>query len=314
LVTAWRGFLAEASPNENGYLVPRKRNVLDAFVTKAMVRGAADALNALLIELEMRGHRVQLSSDHAHHRPAVDVALREIEDQYGRRPNEWLPYRTTVAYVRGAVIGLVFFELTEHVRVRRTGSDRYVRIKDLPAVRRYGPQSPDETDLMRDMASGRFVLRALSPLYDTHWRHEWIESQAGEFVTNAAQMVTFLEEAASVVTQQAEAAAQRERERQAREREASRRRQAEERAKVRQQARQVAKEELRSIVKAWNDSFAVEAFFTELSRRAATLDGDLAVQLEARIQAARKLMGGQDAIDRFLHWNMPAESEAGDDA
>ena len=32
--------------------------------------------------------------------------------------------------------------------------------------------------------------------------------------------------------------------------------------------RQAAKEELRSIVKAWNDAFALDAFFNELSRRA----------------------------------------------
>ncbi len=64
LVTAWRGFLEEAAPTETGYMMPRKKNVLDAFVTKAMIRGAAEALDAILIELEMRGHRVQLSPDY----------------------------------------------------------------------------------------------------------------------------------------------------------------------------------------------------------------------------------------------------------
>lgn len=74
LVTAWRGFLEEAAPTEAGYMAPRKKNVLDAFVTKAMIRGAAEALDAILIELEMRGHRVQLSPDSFYHRPPVDVA------------------------------------------------------------------------------------------------------------------------------------------------------------------------------------------------------------------------------------------------
>lgn len=45
----------EAAPTETGYMMPRKKNVLDAFVTKAMIRGAAEALDAILIELEMRG-------------------------------------------------------------------------------------------------------------------------------------------------------------------------------------------------------------------------------------------------------------------
>src|SRR5688572_1215582 len=105
LVTAWRGFLEEAVPTETGYLMPRKKNVLDAFVTKAMIRGAADALDAILIELEMRGHRVGLSPDY-YHRPAVDVAQRPIRDQYSRRPNEWQPGRPTIAYVQNALIGL----------------------------------------------------------------------------------------------------------------------------------------------------------------------------------------------------------------
>jgi hypothetical protein len=157
LVTAWRGYLEEATPTDSGYMAPRKKNVLDAFVTKAMICGAADALNAILIELEMRGHQVQLSADSSHRRPPVDVAQREIRDLYNRRPNDWQPGRPTFAYLRAAVIGLTLFELTEHVRVRRTGADRYVRISDLPAVRRYAPQSADEEDLTRDMPTGRFV-------------------------------------------------------------------------------------------------------------------------------------------------------------
>src|SRR5580765_2015355 len=40
LVTAWRGFLEEAVAIEGGYVAPRKKNVLDAFVTKPMIRGA----------------------------------------------------------------------------------------------------------------------------------------------------------------------------------------------------------------------------------------------------------------------------------
>lgn len=197
LVTAWRTYLEEATPTESGYMASRKKNVLDAFVTKAMIRGAADALNAILIELEMRGHRVQLSADYGHRRPRVDVAQREIKDDpYNLRPNDWQPGRPTLAFVQGAVIGLTLFELTEHVRVRRTGSDRYVRIGDLPAVRRYAPQLPDEEDLTRDMPTGRFVLRTYSPVYDTEWRHEWTETQAAEFTSMAHEIADFLEAAA----------------------------------------------------------------------------------------------------------------------
>lgn len=199
LVTAWRGVLEEAAPTETGYMMPRKKNVLDAFVTKAMIRGAAEALDAILIELEMRGHRVQLSPDHYHHRPAVDVAQRPIRNQYDRRPNEWQPGRPTLAYLRNALVGLTLFELTEHVRVRRTGAHHYVRISDLPPMRRYAPQSPDEADETLDMPTGRFVLRAYSPRHDTAWQHEWIERQNGEFVTMVKAIADALEEAVPIL-------------------------------------------------------------------------------------------------------------------
>jgi hypothetical protein len=309
-VTAWRGVLEEAAATEGGYMAPRKKNVLDAFITKPMIRGAAEALDAILIELEMRGHRVQLSSDYYRHRPPVDVAQRPIKDQYHRRPNEWAPNRPTIAYVRNAEIGLTLFELTENVRVRRTGMDRYVRISDLPPTRRYAPQAPGEADETRDMPTGRFILRAYSPRHDAPWQHEWTESQKGEFVTMVKAIADAIEEAAPILVKQVQDAEQRERERQMQAEIERRRRQAHERAEARQRARQAAKEELRSIVKAWNDAFALEAFFTELSRRASALDGDERAKLEARIQTARELAGGQDAVDRFLKWNLPPGSQA----
>jgi hypothetical protein len=313
LVTAWRGFLEEAAPTEAGYMAPRKKNVLDAFVTKAMIRGAAEALDAILIELEMRGHRVQLSPDSYNHRPPVDVAQRPIKDQYYRRPNEWQPNRPTIAYVREAKIALTLFELTEHVRVRRTGADRYVRISDLPPTRRYAPQSPGEADETRDMPTGRFVLRAYSPRHDAPWQREWTENQKGEFVTMANAIADALEEAVLVIMRQVEDAEQRRREQEAQEKIEHRRRQARDRAEARQRARQAAREELRSIVRAWNDAFALEAFFTELSRHASALAGDERSNLEAHIQTARELAGGQDAVNRFLKWKLPSGSASVDE-
>ena len=118
------------------------------------------------------------------------------------------------------------------------------------------------------MPTGRFVLRAYSPRHDAPWQHEWTESQKGEFVTMASAIADALEEAVPAIVKQVEDAEQRRREQEAREKIERRRRQARERAEARQRARQAAKEELRSIVKAWNDAFALEAFFNELSRRA----------------------------------------------
>jgi hypothetical protein len=63
----------------------------------------------------------------------------------------------------------------------------------------------------------------------------------------------------------------------------------------------------------WNDAFALDAFFNELSRRAQALVGKERADFEARIHTARALAGGQDAIDRFLNWKLPPGDEAQDE-
>jgi hypothetical protein len=163
------------------------------------------------------------------------------------------------------------------------------------------------------MPTSRLVFRAYSPLYDTNWRREWTESRSGEFVTMVKAMADDLEQEAPVIVKQAADAQERERERQARIEEELRRQRVSERAKARQQARQAAKDELRAIVKAWNDAFALEAFFTELSRRAAALNGEERHNLEKRIASARQLMGGRDAVERFLQWTLLEDAEPNDE-
>ncbi len=122
----------------------------------------------------------------------------------------------------------------------------------------------------------------------------------------ATTIADFLEEAAPVLVKQAQEAEARELERQRQADIEEGRRRARQRVEARQRARQAANEELRSIVKAWNDAFALEAFFGEVSRSAAVLEGDDRAELEGRIAAARDLMGGRDAVERFLQWTLPS--------
>jgi hypothetical protein len=70
---------------------------------------------------------------------------------------------------------------------------------------------------------------------------------------------------------------------------------------------------LPTLVKAWNDAFALDAFFNELSRRAQALVGNERADFEARIHTARALAGGQEAIDRFLNWKLPPSDDAQDE-
>jgi hypothetical protein len=102
----------------------------------------------------------------------VDVAQRPIKDQYYRRPNEWEPHRLTVAYVRDAQIGLTLFELTENMRVRRMGANRYVRISDLRrrAVMHHNQRvkwTRQEICRPDDSSSESY-----SPRHDAAWQHD----------------------------------------------------------------------------------------------------------------------------------------------
>lgn len=314
LVTAWRGFLEEAASTDDGYMVPRKKNVLDAFVTKAMTRGAVQALDALFIELEMRGYRVQLSPGYAE-RPPIHVSPRRIRDEWERRKGDWEPKRATIAYVREAEIGLTLFEPMEHVKVRRKGENRYVRISDLPPMHRYAAQSPGEEDKTRDMPTGRFVLRAYSPRSDAPWQREWAESGPGELAGMATAIADALDEVAPIVVNAVEQADQRERERHAQFEAEERRRKARGRVEARQRARQAARDDLRAILKERTETYALEAFVAEVSRRAAGMSAGERADLEVRLQEARALIEGGDAVDRLLNWRLPGSfGAAGDDS
>jgi cytochrome c-type biogenesis protein CcmH/NrfF len=113
-----------------------------------------------------------------------------VRSDYDRPVDGWTPGRATIATVANIAIGLSLFDLTEYLRVRRVGADRYVRVTDLPQVRRYAPQSPDETDSSKDMPTGRFVLEAYSPLCDAESTDATLKAVARE--REARQIETML--------------------------------------------------------------------------------------------------------------------------
>jgi len=86
-----------------------------------------------------------------------------------------------------------------------------------------------------------------------------------------------------------------------------------ERAESRQRARQAAKQELRSIVKRGTTPSRWRRSSLKLSRHASALDGDERANLEARVQRARELAGGQGAADRFLKWALPSGGASEDE-
>ena len=132
--------LLNASGCLDALTAPDVARSLDAFVTKATMRTAAAFLNALFGELETRGHWVRLES--GYHRHSVDASAAGPSLHY-QQARAWEPGRATIAFVSNTPIGLSLWEPIENVRVRRVGADRYVRITDLPPVRRYAPPEED---------------------------------------------------------------------------------------------------------------------------------------------------------------------------
>ena len=310
LVVAWQSLLEDATPDSEGRLWSRKRNILDAFVTKGTLRTAVAILNALFAELEVRGHWVRL--EQGYHRPSTDPRATTPSFQY-HQSRIWQPGRSTIAFVSNTPIGLSLWEPIEHVRVRRVGADRYVKIVDLPPVRRYAPQSPAEEDLMRDMATGRLVLRAYSAVYDTQWSQEWHEQLPGDLVSRVKEIVGELESAVPQLAQQAVEARHREEERRLATEAQLRAWRREERAKARAEARQKSVEDLRAIANAWKDAYALEAFFEAIGRRAEGLEPDAGAELHERIRVARAVLGTGDVVERFLRWRAPSASESEED-
>jgi hypothetical protein len=86
-----------------------------------------------------------------------------------------------------------------------------------------------------------------------------------------------------------------------------------ERMRARAEARRRSIEDLRAIVKAWNEAYALEAFFEILGQRAERMEPEARAQVESRIGVAKGLLGSEDALQRFLRWKPVLPDEAGDD-
>jgi hypothetical protein len=59
--------------------------------------------------------------------------------------------------------------------------------------------------------------------------------------------------------------------------------------------------------RAWADACNAEEFFDDATRRAAALPEDQRLAIEARLQCARELLGGTDALARLRGWRTPEE-------
>jgi hypothetical protein len=307
LVVGVREFFEAGRLSEVGYLRPRKRNLVDLFVSKETLVNALDLANALFRRFEDRGHRVTLAAGYLH-RPALTVYEGQTFDYHNSEP--WSPGRPTIVFIGELPFGLTVYESTEHVDVTYDWDSaiRYVRASQAPAKRRSAWAGPAPT-YKEHMPSGCLAVRAYSPHGRVTWEQRWKEATRGALRRRVTTIVKEVEAIVPLLDQrrgeaEKEAAIERDR-REAQWREHERQEQVRRRA----EARKASRQQLLEIVDDWSLARNIESFFEDAERRASALPAEELAATRERLNRARDVLGGTDALGRFHDWQSPDERE-----
>lgn len=84
-----------------------------------------------------------------------------------------------------------------------------------------------------------------------------------------------------------------------------------ERADRRVRALKESREHLFNLVEDWALARRVEGFFEDAIRRTSDALPDVREVLQARLERARKMLGGTDALERLGEWRAPEERDPG---
>lgn len=289
---------------------PAKRLLVDICVSKETLDRSLSFANKLFLALEDCGHRVVLAPRGEHWiRPSVDHREKGGVQQ---GDHGWYPERPTVVYTGTVAIGLTLYELSEEADVAMlAGKDVRVSPREISRLRFSNPHAYVRK---KDIASGRFALRAFSPYPRTSWEKEWREAkprdlnrkfdEIGQEIKRAAPtIVSLVEDAArkaEVERQIIEA-----RQRQWAEEQAERRRQEAEQRRI--QARNASRDHLVSLVDSWALACRVEQFFKKAAEGTASFQSEDQAVVLNRLQAARQLLGGVEPLEHFRKWKSPEE-------
>lgn len=290
---------------ESGYLLPRKRRLVDLYVSTRTLNRALSLANRAFWALEARGHQVTLAPADQHL-----VRLGLDERRRGGRSRDgfgtWGPDRPTVVYVGSVAIGLTFFELSEPAEVRYVDG-RYLLLREVPIEKRIGVFARGDLGHTQEMPSGKIGLRASSPYGVATWDRQWREDKKGDMASDLPGIVEALEAAAPVIAKLVEEGQQRAE--QARRAWEQQREEWEEQERERQRALRVKEstDDLMAAISSWTFARNVQAFFEDAERHAESLlDADREAVLE-RVHRARELIGQVGALDRLLAWKAPDE-------
>lgn len=289
--------------SRTGHLRPKSGALPDIVVSEGQLERALAFANELFLSLEDRGHRVMLAHGHR-----SDPLGRSAQLTYYGLPDNWWPSQPTVAFLGTVGVGISIFETTLLADGRHSFENGcFIRTS---GAERHKPRwSGHLTQSKHEFPSGLLAVRAFSAHADTGWQQEWTETAPGQLLTKVPSVVRSIESAAPTIVPLIQAAQDR-RAVEEREWEASLRKTRYEEALRRRRANcEASAKALAATINAWVEARNNEDFFADIVRRANALPRKEREPIIARVDAARRLLGTTDALERFATWHPPDDSE-----
>jgi len=299
---------------EEGYLKPYKRHLVDLTCSQAGLRHALAFANTLFLALETKGYYVGIfgGQDGRLRRPPIDP-LNGVRHKSQHNPHHglWAPGRLTVVHVNGQMVGLSIVEIAEAVVMRYVGNGVYVRDADYVAPRARSKYHVDSTwTTTMERPSGRLRLHAYAPHCRVELTKHWQEADKSTLVDCVSDIIAGIE-AMAAETAPLVAQAERQIEAERLEWEAERRRYwiEENKRRIRESEKE-SLEQLDSIIRHWANMQGRSEFLARLEQSVARLPEPERTSMQTRVALARALLGPLDPMARFREWRAPAERYA----
>ncbi|PWI54410.1 hypothetical protein B5K03_09495 [Rhizobium phaseoli] len=294
--------------DEEAYLKPYKKLLLDVITSKACLDKSLDFANEFFKRLEASGHRVMIApTNEKFGRARIDERETSEKPRDYYHSGLWSPYRPTVVYIGTIAVGLTIVETSEKVLMRYIGNSKYIRESDYVPPRRSRYAADHTWTTAKEIPSGRLKLVIYCPYHSVTWLEEWVETSKSSLSGRILEIIRRIEKVAEeLVPKLWEADRQAEIRHQEWLAAVERSQREEDRRKVEQSVKD-SREDLAQIIQRWSHVISVEQFLMGVEQRTNELDQDRRQQVLERLNMARDFIGTQDPLDFFIRWRTPAE-------
>lgn len=285
---------------ENGYLKPRKWNLVDIITSEKSLDSALEFANSVFLEFYRRSWMVKLeASNYRFRRPEVDDRPDGGRQRYAVR--HWSPGRLTLLHLGTVMIGLTLIEDSEETEMA------YVRGDYVPVATLSKRQIASTWTTHKDLPSGRFRLRAYSPYGGTNWQKEWSVKKDQDLEKFAKRVAGELKKATVEIAEQYAIAAEKSRREEQKWQEQLERMRIAEDEQLRSESLSKSTGALESLIADWGKAKAIENFFGELAQKVEHAPACDREHLRGRLEAARALTKAPDVFEILKGWQTPEE-------